>query len=327
MIKLIIKRLLVSIILIFGLLTITFIIIRLAPGDPTAIYLSPNIHPDVAKQMRINLGLDEPIHVQYLKWIGIIHPFSGFLEGDFGYSFSRHKPVLTVIGEAIPNTLLLTLSAFLLNFIIGISLGIVSALNEKGKVDGSIAIVSTILYSMPEFWFGIILILLFSSVLGWFPSSQMHSSDADSFSSFKYVLDTLNHLIMPVFVLGVCSSASTIRYMRGSVLDILKKDYVLFARAKGLKEKEIFFHHIFKNSLIPIATLFGLYLPFLLGSSAVVEYVFAWPGLGRITIDSILARDYPVIIGITLITGVLVVIGNLISDVLNLIIDPRLRST
>jgi peptide/nickel transport system permease protein len=325
MLKSIIKRLLVSIALIFGLLTITFIIIRMAPGDPTVIYLSPNIHPDVAKQMRINLGLDEPIHIQYLKWIGLVHPFSGFLEGDFGYSFSRHKPVLTVIGDAIPNTLLLTLSAFLLNFIIGIGLGVASALRAKSGIDNSITIVSTILYAMPEFWFGIILILLFSITFGWLPSSQMHSSDAESLSTFEYILDTLKHLIMPVFVLGVCSAASTIRYMRGSLLDIMNKDHVLFARAKGLKEREVFLHHILRNSLIPVTTLFGLYLPFLLGSSAIVEYVFAWPGLGRIAIDSILARDYPVIIGITFISGTLVVIGNLISDILNTAIDPRTR--
>jgi peptide/nickel transport system permease protein len=325
MLKLIFRRLIISIGLIFGLLTITFIIIRLTPGEPSAIYVSTTVRPEIAEQIKINLGLNDPLHIQYLKWIGVIYPFNGFLEGNFGFSFSRHKPVFDLIGEAIPNTLLLTLSAFLLNFLIGIGLGIYTAYKENTFFDKTISVGSIILYSMPDFWFAIILILIFSANLGWLPSSQMHSIGSETFPFWDRIYDFIKHLLMPLFVLGICYSASTIKYMKGSVLDIMNKDYIRFARMKGLSEREIFFHHILKNSLIPIATLFGLYFPFILGSSAIVEYIFAWPGLGRISIDSILSRDYPVIIGITFISGILVIIGNLISDILNLIIDPRQR--
>jgi peptide/nickel transport system permease protein len=325
MFKLIFKRIVTSLFVMFGLVTLTFVIIRLAPGDPAAMYLSPEVNPEIAVQIRENFGLNEPIHRQYFKWLGVLPPFEGLLQGDFGYSFMRHKPVKEVINEAIPNTLLLTLSALALNFIIGISLGIYSAYRANKKSDKIISTVSVALYSMPEFWVSLLLIIVFSLTLGWLPSSQMHSNGYESLSGFGNFLDVLKHLALPLIVLGVCSSATTIKYMRGSVLDILKKDYILYAKMKGLSAKDIFFKHVFRNSLNPIFTLFGLYFPFILGSSAIVEYVFALPGIGRITIDSIFARDYPVIIATTFITGLLVTVGNMIADILVMINDPRTR--
>ncbi len=252
-------------------------------------------------------------------------PFDGLLQGNFGYSFMRHKPVEDVIFEAVPNTLILTFSALILNFLIGISLGVYSAYKANKTPDKIISAISITFYSMPEFWISLLLIIVFSLLLGWLPSSQLHSNNYETLNTLNRFTDYIRHLILPVLVLGVFSSASTIKYMRGSVLDILKKDFILFARMKGLNEKEIFFKHVFKNSLNPVFTLFGLYFPFLLGSSAIVEYVFALPGMGRITIDSIFARDYPIIIATTLISGLLVTTGNMISDILIMALDPRTR--
>jgi peptide/nickel transport system permease protein len=325
MFKLIFRRIFVSFFVVWGLITLTFIVVRLAPGDPASMYISPEVNPEIAVQIRENLGLNEPIHTQYFKWLGIIPPFKGIVQGDLGYSFMRHKPVSEVISEAAPNTLLLTISALILNFLIGISLGIYSAYKANKNQDRIISFVSVTLYSLPEFWVSLLMIILFSLLLGWLPASQLHSNDYENMSAFAGFTDLLKHLILPLFVLGVCSSATTIKYMRGSVLDILKKDYILFARMKGLSEKDIFFKHVFRNSLNPIFTLLGLYFPFILGSSAIVEYVFALPGMGRITIDSIFARDYPVIIATTLITGLLVAFGNMISDILIMINDPRTK--
>jgi len=325
MFKLIFRRIVVSLFLVFGLITLTFIVVRLAPGDPAMMFVSPEVNPEIAEQIRTNYGLNEPVHTQYFKWLGLYPPFEGLLQGNFGYSFMRHKPVKDVISEAITNTLILTISALLLNFLIGISLGIYSAYRENKNPDKIISTVSIAFYSMPEFWVSLLLILIFSLSLGWLPSSLLHSNDYESMSYGGKIFDYLKHLTLPLMVLGVFSSASTIKYMRGSVLDIMKKDYILFARMKGMSQKDIFFKHVFRNSLNPVFTLFGLYFPFLLGSSAIVEYVFALPGMGRITIDSIFARDYPVIIAATMLSGVLVALGNLIADVLVMINDPRTR--
>jgi peptide/nickel transport system permease protein len=325
MLNFILKRIGISVLLLFGILTLTFAVIHSSPGNPVNIYISERVHPAVVEQIKINLGLNEPVWTQYFKWLGVIPPFHGFIEGDFGYSFSMHKPVADVIIEAIPNTLLLTLSALGFNLIIGIIIGILSGLKENSKFDNFTGKISIILYSIPEFWLAIITVLVFSSLLAIFPSSQMHSIDYYSMTFTEKLWDNIKHLFLPVFVLGISSSAATIRYMRGSIIDIKNKQYILYAKMKGLSDREIFRNHILKNSLPPIITLTGLYFPFLLSSSAIIEYIFAWPGLGRIAIESIYMRDYPLIIGITFLSGLLVLAGNFLSDFLNALLDPRIR--
>ena len=325
MVKLIFRRIFVSLLLVFGMVTLTFVVIRLAPGDPAMMFVSPEVNPVIAEQIRLNYGLNDPLHIQYFRWLGLYQPFEGLLQGNLGQSFMLHKPVWTVLSEAVPNTLILTLSALIINFLTGISLGVYSAYRENKKSDRIISAVSIGFYSMPEFWLSLLLILFFSLFLGWLPSSLLHSTGYENMSASGKIFDYIKHLILPLMVLGFFSSASTIKYMRGSVLDILKSDYVKYARMKGLSEKDVFFKHVFRNSLNPVFTLFGLYFPFLLGSSAIVEYVFALPGMGRITIDSIFARDYPVIIATTIISGIMVAAGNLLSDVLIILNDPRAR--
>jgi peptide/nickel transport system permease protein len=315
----ILKRVLVSIPLIIGLATVTFFIIHLAPGDPMALYRNPDISPEVMELMRKNLGLDQPLHIQYVRWL------TSMARGNFGVSFTAHRPVLDILKEAIPNTLQLTFLALVLDLIVGIVIGVISAIKQYTAVDHSITVSALFIYSMPSFWLGLMLILLFSLVLGWLPASQMQSINADLFGFWHQLWDRITHLIMPVFVLGIATAAGTARFMRGSLLEVIRQDYIRTARAKGLSERVVVFRHGLRNALIPIVTLTGLYLPFLLGGSVITETIFAWPGMGRVAVGAIFARDYPVVLAVNLIAAVMVVLGNLLADITYSVLDPRIR--
>ncbi|MBX7152554.1 ABC transporter permease [bacterium] len=319
------KRLIGSVPLIFGLLTLTFFLIRLAPGDPTAMYIDPNIDPDAADRMRENLGLNDPLMVQYGKWLGVIPPFDGVFQGEFGISFSKHRPVFDIVLESTANTLLLTGVALLVDLLVGVLIGIIAALNRERKTDHIITVGSLFFYSMPHFWLALMLILIFSLGLRWLPASQMHGVNADQLNTFGYIWDTISHMIMPVFVLGIASAASTVRYMRSSMLEVIGQDYIRTARAKGLDEKKVVYKHAFRNALLPLITIIGLSFPFLLSGAVITEVIFAWPGMGRVTVDAIFARDYPLIIANTLVAGIMVIAGNLLADVLYAWADPRIK--
>lgn len=305
--------------LLFGLLTFTFFIIRLAPGDPVSLYVQGDVDPAFAQNLRNSLGLNDPLPVQYVKWV------KSMLLGEMGVSFSRNAAVTKILADTIPNTLLLTVFALLFNFLIGIALGITTALKRGTCTDHLVNITSLFVYSMPEFWLGLMLILGISLQLDLLPASGMHSPLAKYLSTPRYLWDVFQHMILPVFVLGVASAAATGRYMRGSLLEVINQDYVRTARAKGLSEFLVIGKHALRNALIPIITLLGLSLPFLLGGAVIVETVFAWPGMGKLTVDAIFARDYPLIIGCTLVSGVMVILGNLLADILYAIVDPRIR--
>lgn len=305
--------------MLFGLLTITFFIIRLAPGDPVSLYIQGDVDPHYAENLRKALGLADPIHVQYVKWL------KSTLTGELGMSFSKHVDVSDILIETIPNTLVLTFFALIFNFLIGIAIGIITALKRGSKLDHTVNITSLFVYSMPEFWLGLMLILGVSLHLGLLPASGMHSPMARYLSFPEYVWDVFQHMILPVFVLGVASAAATGRYMRGSLLEVINQDYIRTARAKGLSEVLVIGKHALRNALIPIITLLGLSLPFLLGGAVIVETVFSWPGMGKVTIDAIFSRDYPLIIACTMVSGVMVILGNLLADVLYALVDPRIR--
>ena len=319
MIRYVIRRILVSIPLIWALATLTFFIIRLAPGDPLAIYYNPEIDPSVMETIRARLGLDQPLHIQYLRWIGAL------AQGELGVSFSHHRPVAEILLETIPNTLMLTIWALLLDLVVGVVIGVVSAVRQYSWTDHAITVGALFVYSMPSFWLGLMLIILFSLHLGWLPASQMESVDAEYMSFFPRMWDRFLHLIMPVFVLGIASAASVARYMRGSLLEVIRQDYIRTARAKGLTEHAVVYKHALMNALIPIITLLGLYLPFLMSGSVITETIFAWPGMGRLTVGAIFARDYPVVMAANLVAGIMVVGGNLLADVLYGVVDPRIR--
>lgn len=320
MLKYILKRLLLSIPLIFGVLTLTFFIIRLAPGDPAAFFIQPGVSPNVAEQIREQYGLNDSLPVQYVKWFGNV------LQGDFGRSFSRaQQPVFDVIAGALPVTVTIALLTLVANFTFGIIIGIVSAVRQNSFLDRFLTVTALVFYSMPEFWFALMMIIVFALKLQMFPASGLNEIGAESFGPFGFFLDRVWHLVLPVTVLSINGAAGIARYVRGSMLEVIRLDYIRTARAKGLSEKVVILRHALRNALLPVITLMGSSLPFIFSGALFIEVIFAFPGMGRVTVEAIFARDYPLIIANTFISGILIVFGNLLADVLYAVADPRIR--
>lgn len=321
----ILRRLLGAIPLLLGVATLIFFVLNLAPGDPAALYYNPTIPPEVIDQIRRNLGLDQPIHVRYLKWLGAL------LTGDFGYSFARSEPVSAIVFGALPNTLMLTGIALVLVFVIGVAIGVYQAVRQYSAGDSVLSVVSLFFYSMPSFWLALMLMLVLSLKAhewGWpiaFPATGITSVDYDFLPLGARIGDRLMHLVLPVTTLTLALAAGVARYTRGQMLEVIRQDYVRTARAKGLPERTVIFKHALRNSLIPVITLLGLYLPFLFSGAVFVEYIFAWPGMGRVIVDAIFQRDYPVVMATSFIFAAMVVAGNLLADVLYAVADPRIR--
>lgn len=318
------RRLLQAVPILLGIVTLTFLLLHLAPGDPATAYFNPNVSPEIIERMRENLGLNLPLHEQYLRWL------RSFFTGDFGYSFGQHRPVAQVIADALPNTLVLSAVSLLLIFVLGCAVGALQAVRQYSALDIATTFVSLFIYSMPGFWLGLMLILLFSSpavpeVLR-LPISGVTSIDYEFMAPAQRLLDRARHLVLPSFALGIASAAGVSRYMRGAMLEVLSQDYIRTARAKGLPETAVILRHALRNALIPIVSLLGLYLPLLFGGSIVIEVVFSWPGMGRALYNAILARDYPVVMACTFLFGVLVVFANLVADLLYAVVDPRIRT-
>ncbi|HEX2095513.1 MAG TPA: ABC transporter permease [Longimicrobiaceae bacterium] len=328
MIGYLLRRLLGAIPLLLGVLTIIFFIIHLAPGDPTARFFNPNVSPEVIEQMRRNLGLDQPLHVQYFKWL------SAFVRGDFGYSFGQMRPISEILPETLWNTLQLTLISLVIIFVLGMLIGIVQAVRQYSIADNVLTFLALFFYSMPTFWLALMLILVFSlkaSQWGWpawlqLPASGMASVGAESLPLGERIWDRVQYLILPATALGIGSAAGVARYMRGSMLEVIHQDFIRTARAKGLSERTVIFKHALRNALIPIITLLGLYLPFLLSGAVLVETIFSWPGMGRLVVDAIFQRDYPLVMATSFVIAAIVVFGNLLSDVLYAVVDPRIRT-
>lgn len=317
----ILKRLAQTIPLTWGILTITFFISHMAPGDPMDMYMEQQrqrqVDPEVIEFLRQKYGLDQPIHVQYVKWLGNV------LKGDFGESFRHHRPVLDLIAERIPYTLQLTLLALLFSTSLGIIIGIVSAVKQYSALDKGVTLGSLIIYSIPGFWMALMLVLVFAVNLGWFPTSQTRSMDYEFFTWGQKIFDRLWHLILPVFVLGIGSAAHKARYVRNRLLEVLNEEYILAARARGLKEKMVIFRHALRNAMIPLVTILGLYLPGLLSGSVLIESIFAWPGMGTLAVDAVGGRDYPVMMAALMISAVLTIFGSLLADITYVALDPR----
>ncbi|MBU8920598.1 MAG: ABC transporter permease [Bacteroidales bacterium] len=320
MVAYLIRRSLQSLLLIWIVLTITFFLMHLAPGDPMARYDHPDISPETVRMMREQLGLDRPVMEQYFRWAG------SFVKGDFGTSLRYNRPVGELLRIAIPNTLRLTVASLFLYMVIGIMLGMVSAARRYSVFDRLTTVISLFLYSVPSFWLALMLILFFSLKLGVLPSSHMQSLDVSGLSGLQLSADRLSHLILPAFVLGVASAAGLARYMRGSMLDVLKEDYIRTARAKGLPEGRVLMKHAFRNAAIPVVTILGLSLPFLLGGAVIVEKIFSWPGMGGLMVDAIYSRDYPVVLAINFVVAVMVILGNLLADTGYALLDPRIST-
>ncbi|KRQ87316.1 Glutathione transport system permease protein GsiC [Caloramator mitchellensis] len=315
MFKFIIKRILHAIPLLLIISVISFFIIQLAPGSPVNMFINPEVASPIDVEMvKKNLGLDKPIYVQYLIWL------KNVLKGDFGTSFLHSRPVMELIMERLPNTLILALVATIISFLIAIPSGIISAIKRNSAYDYAFSTLSFIGVSLPSFWFGLMLILLFSLKLRLLPSGGMRSN----FDEFV-LSDRLVHLILPSAVLAMGSMASKMRYMRSSMLEVINQDYIRTARSKGLSERIVIYKHALRNALLPIITMLGLIIPGLFSGAVITETIFSWPGLGRLAVEATFMRDYPVIMGVTMFSSALVVIGSLIADILYAIVDPRIK--
>lgn len=305
--------------MLFGILTLTFILLHIAPGDPLSNYFVPGVSNEVLERLQDQFGYNDPIFTQYFKWL------KNFISFDFGYSYASFRPVKDILIETIPNTLLLTIPALIIEYIIGITFGIIMAINRRRIADNFLTFINMVIYSLPGFWIALMFIIIFSLKLGWFPPSGMYSAGAEYQGLSDQFIDILRHLALPVIILGIGSASSTARYMRGSMIQVLHQPYILLARAKGLSEKRVIFIHAFRNAMIPIITLSFLSIPDLIGGAVVLEWIFAWPGMGRLTVDSIFARDFPVIMAATFIAALLVLMSNLAADVIYAFADPRIR--
>jgi peptide/nickel transport system permease protein len=307
-------RLIQAVPLLLLLSLISFAILHLAPGDPAALLYGLDATPDDLAQVRARWGLDRPLPLQYLSWLGNV------MRGNLGRSLADGRPVATTIGERLPATLLLAVSALAMAIVVGVGLGVVAAACIRSPLDRALTLVATLCYSMPTFWLGLLLILLFAITWGWLPSGGLASPVGPSTP-----VDLLAHLILPASVLSLPPLAQFLRFTRAGLSEVLGQGYVRTARAKGLGETAVLFRHAFRNAAIPLITLLGLALPQLLSGAVVVETVFAWPGLGRLIMEAAFQRNYSVLMGDILLVGSLVMLGSLIADVAYVLADPRIR--
>ena len=311
----VLRRLLYLVPLLLGISIVVFAVIQAAPGGPEAALFNSGrfIDPQVIAAYRERLGVDQPVHVQYLRWLGAA------LQGDLGISFSSTRPVATMIAERLPATLELMGAAFVLAAIVALALGLLSALHPYGALDVLGTGVSFLGLAMPVFWFGLILQLVFSVKLGWLPVSGTQTVGASS------AADHLAHLVLPAVVLSFRYVAGWSRYLRSSLLGALRTDYVRTARAKGLPERQVIAGHALRNALIPVVSVMALNAADLFSGAVITETVFAWPGIGRLFVQAMFARDYPLLMGILLMGALMVILFNLLADLLYGLLDPRIR--
>jgi len=307
--------------------TFTFILISVAPGDPARLWVGPGAGEAELEAARQALGLDRPLAVRYVSWLG------NFLRGEWGTSLAHQRPVTQVIAAAVPHTLLLSIASLLLTYILGILIGTIQAIKRRTVLDTGLTVTSLMVYGMPAYWLAIMLVMVFSYGavrFGWptwlqFPAMGVAGLDADFLSPWEQLTDRIQHLALPLLTLTLIGAAGTARFVRGAVIDVRSGGFVRTARAKGLHPVTIETRHILRNALLPVITLLGLSLPALFSGTVFVEVIFAWPGVGRIMVGAVGARDYPVILATTTIFAFLVVVGNLVADALYAAVDPRLR--
>lgn len=311
--KHIFKRVLEAIPMLLFISFISYILMNLAPGDPAQGFRTPQMSEEQVAVIRASLGLDKPVFIRYFYWL------KSTLSGNLGYSLITHQPVAKEILSRLPATLGLMGASMVLSILISIPLGMYTALNKNKFVDNFVSTLSYIGISVPSFWLSMILITIFALKLRLLPSVGMRTIGVNSF------LDVLKHGILPTVVLSFPNSAVLTRYVRSATIGELQEDYIVTAVAKGLSKRGILFKHVMKNSLIPIVTILGMSLPSLVSGAFITETVFGWPGMGRLGINSIFSMDYPVIMAITMMTSIMVILGNLIADLFYILVDPRIK--
>ncbi|WP_027702231.1 ABC transporter permease [Metaclostridioides mangenotii] len=309
----IIKRAISIIPMLFFISILTFTLMHLAPGDPLQAYITPQMSAVDIEKVRHNMGLDQPILVQYFKWL------VNTLKGDLGYSMVTHRPVVSMIAERIPNTLLITVGALIISIVIAIPLGLISGYKKNSLVDNVLNVISYVGISIPSFWFAMILIYTFSVKFNWLPSIGMRTAGVNT------IWDLIKHMIMPTIVLAYYNLCVFTRYIRSSTISQLREDYVLTQRAYGSSTVEVLFNHVLKNTLLPVITIMAMALPQLVTGAFITETIFGWPGMGQLGVSSIFGYDYPVVMGITIISSLMLIVGNLIADILYQLVDPRIK--
>ena len=319
--KYIFKKIIGLAVLLLGITVITFAVIHIAPGKPTD--LEAQFNPKVSMEARERIshlyGLDKPLHIQYIEWL------KRFARFDFGTSFMDSRPVMDKIMERIPITITIELISILLILLIGIPIGVSSAVKEGSFYDKGMTIFVFIGFAVPTFWLSLVLMDFIGVRWGALPISGIKSLEFEKFGFFEKIIDISRHLALPVLVSTFGGLAGISRYMRSNMLHVLKQDYIRTARAKGLNEKQILYKHALKNALLPVVTILGLSIPGLIGGSVIFESIFSIPGMGRLFYESVMARDYPVIMGVLVIGAVLTLLGNLLADVSYAAVDPRIK--
>ncbi|MGE5315485.1 MAG: ABC transporter permease [Acidobacteriota bacterium] len=314
----ILKRLLALPLLAFGTATVVFFIVRLLPGDPALLFISPSVPQDVALHLRHAFGLDRPLWVQYAFWIREV------FTGSLGYSYTFQRDVFSVIGDALPTTIVLSLCTIAVQLAAGIAIALLSVRFRSTSADRFISAAGLVTYTLPTFWIAFILIHVFAVRLPIFPSSHLHSVSAETLPAASYMLDYAYHLVLPVATLSIPGAAGTARFLRSSLIVVEKEKFVLAARSMGIAGHRIFYSYILPNALSPVLTVSGMSLGSLLTGALITESIFALPGMGRLIVTAIFARDYPLVVGCVIAASFLYIGVNMVTDIVHHLIDPRI---
>ena len=313
------RRLVHAVLLVAVTLVVSFVVLQLAPGDPSTRYIDSGASPADIERIRTGFGLDDPAPLRFVRWAG------RFVRGDFGSSLVSHRPVADMLAEVIPRTLLLTGLAFLFQLGLGFAVGVGAAAARGGKWDHVSGVVAFVLYALPSFYLAYLLITVFSLRLDWLPTGGITTIGSETPAGAAAFADRLRHLVLPVAVLGLGGAAGWVRFTRGAVLDELSADHILTARAKGLGRERVVMVHALRGAMPQLLTLVGVSVPYLLGGAVVVEKVFAWPGMGALVVDAIYARDYPVVLAANFLAATMVIGASLMVDLVYGVLDPRMK--
>ena len=313
------QRALAGLAVVAGVVTLTFLLLHAAPGDPAERLLGPTASTEQVAALRHALELDRPLPVQYASWLG------RFVRGDWGTSIATGRPVWTMLRTAWPATARLVALSLLLSYALGLLVGTIQAARSRSRLDTALSVASVTLFALPGYWLGLMLMMLLTYWLRLLPAFGAAGMDADFLTGWPWVADQLRHLALPLLTLTVIGVGGTARFARGAMLDVLAQPFVAVARAKGVSETRVLSRHVLRNALSPMLTLLGLSLPALFSGAVFVEAVFAWPGVGRIMVEAVQSRDYPVVMAATAVSAALVVAGNLLADLLAAWADPRVR--
>ncbi len=322
MLNYIIKRLVLLVPLLLGITLISFVVIHLAPGEPTDIQtqLNPQASSELQDRLRVQYGLDRPLYVQYGTWLGRLFQL------DFGESFATdRRPVLDKVLERLPVTIMLNVLSIIVILGISVPLGIMSAVRRNSGFDRATTILVFTGFAMPSFWLALLMMDWFGVRLGWLPISGLKSLGYEYLGFGAQIVDRISHLVLPVLISAIGGVAGFSRYMRSNMLEVVRQDYILTARAKGLSERTVIYKHALRNALLPVITILGLSVPGLIGGSVIFETIFAIPGMGKLFYDGVMMRDYPLIMGILVMGAVLTLLGNLLADICYALADPRIR--